>query len=108
MTRQPPDQDTRPRDTAAAEKPEGGAPTTSDRTRSGGGSVPTPPPTPGDLAALLLELLRKINSEVTDTPPLQGRAADAVASFARISDDLRTLADGPVNAISNSNRPKRA
>lgn len=108
MTKQPPDQDSRPRDAAAAEKPEAGAPTASDRHRPGGGNVPPPPTTPGDLAALLLELLRKINSEVPNTPPLQGRAEDAVASFVRISDDLRTLADGPTNVVSNSNRSKRA
>lgn len=106
MTKQPPDQDARPRDTA--EKAEGGSPTAADRHRPGGGSPPTPPPTTGDLAALLMELLRKINSEVPSTPPLQGRAEDAVASFVRISDDLRTLADGPTNVISNSNRSKRA
>jgi hypothetical protein len=107
MTRQPPDQESRPRD-AAAEKPEGGAPTAADRPRSGGGTVPTPSPSPGDLAALLLELLRKINSEVPNTPPLQGRAEEAVTNFAKISDDLRTLADGPFNAVGSSNRSKRA
>ncbi|HTE50415.1 MAG TPA: hypothetical protein VK698_06055 [Kofleriaceae bacterium] len=108
MTKQPPDQDSRPRDTAAAEKPEGGAPTAADRHHPGGGTVPTPPPTPGDLAALLLELLRKINSEVPTTPPLQGRAEDAVTNFASISKDLRTLADGSFTAVGSSNRSKRA
>jgi hypothetical protein len=108
MTKQPPDQDSRPRDTAAAERPEGGAPTAADRHRPGGGGTPTPPPSPGDLAALLLELLRKINSEVPNTPALQGRAADAVTNFANISEDLRTLADGPFDAVGNSNRSKRA
>lgn len=108
MTKQPPDQDSRPRDTAAAEKPEGGAPTAADRPRSGSGHVPTPPPTSGDLATLLLELLRKINSEVPNTPALQGRAQDAVTDFANISEDLRTLADGPFNFVGGSNRSKRA
>jgi hypothetical protein len=108
MTKQPPDQDSRPRDTTAAEKPEGGPPTAADRHRPGGGTVPTPPPTSGDLAALLLELLRKINAELPNTPALQGRAEDAVTSFANISNDLRTLADGPFNAVGNSNRSKRA
>ena len=107
MTKQTPDQDSRPRDTAAADKPEGAA-TATDRHRPGGGTVPTPPPSTGDLAALLMELLRKINAEVPTTPPLQGRAEDAVTNFANISDDLRTLADGPSNAIGNSNRSKRA
>ncbi len=107
MTRQPPDQDSRPRDTAAAEKPEAGATAASDRHRPGGGG-PAPTPAPGDLAALLLELLRKINAEVPGTAPLQGRAEDAVATFARIADDLRTLADGPVDVIGPSNRSKRA
>jgi hypothetical protein len=108
MTKQPPDQESRPRDTAASEKSESGAPTATERHRSGG-TVPSPPPSPGDLAALLLELLRKINDEVPTTPPLTGRAGQAVINYAKIADDLRTLADGPTSNVgSGATRPKRA
>jgi hypothetical protein len=61
-----------------------------------------PPPTTGDISAALLDLLRKINSEVPTTPSLQGRALTAVLNFQRISDDLATLADHPASSLSTT------
>jgi hypothetical protein len=61
--------------------------------------VPTPPPaSPSDISAVLLELLRKVNSEVQTRPPLDARALLAVQNFQRISNDLRTLADPPATS----------
>ena len=78
-----------------------------DSAKRPGGTPPTPPPpTPGDLAALLLELLRKINAEVPTTPPLQGRAEEAVKNYRFIAQALRTLADGPIASIGTGN-PRR-
>lgn len=109
MSKQHPDQESRPRDAAAStEKPVGGAPEAADRHHSSGPPPQPPPPSPGDLAALLLELLRKINAEVPTTPPLQGRAEQAVKNFRKISEDLRTLADGPTSSVGGLSSSKRA
>jgi hypothetical protein len=64
-------------------------------------SCPPPPScSPGDVSALLLEVLRKLNSELPSTPPLTGPVRTAVTRFQTISTELATLSDPPVNSLS--------
>jgi hypothetical protein len=76
--------------TAVPSPPAAASPATAS-TASAGPAVQTTDPS--DVAALLKEVLMKISNEVPSTPPLTGKAADAVLQFQDISQDLRTLAD---------------
>lgn len=63
-------------------------------------SCPPPPCSPGDLSALLREVLRKLNAELPSTPPLTGPVRTAVTRFQNISADLATLSDPPATSLS--------
>ncbi len=56
---------------------------------------------PGDVAALLLDVLNNVNRQVKTSLALDGKAQAAVERFRAISLSLRTLADG----ASASNAP---
>lgn len=62
---------------------------------------PTPALDPDQLARALLALLRKLNDQVPDRPPLEGRALLAVQNFQQISLDLHTLADPALGTFSD-------
>ena len=58
-----------------------------------------PGPGTNDVTALLLEVLRNVNSEVKTTLELDGRAQAAVVHFQAISISLRTLTDDPPSSF---------
>jgi len=77
---------------------------TGSQTIGGQYPAPCPSPSPDELSAVLVELLRKINSQVPPTPPLEGRALAAVENFQEISAELATLADVSASNFSTSSR----
>ena len=64
-------------------------------------------PTPTGVAALLLEVLHKVNQEVRTTPELKEKARAAVAHYQDIAASLKTLADRPASspAVSPATAP---
>jgi hypothetical protein len=59
-----------------------------------------------DVSQALLDLLRRLNTQAREVPPLEGRALQAVLNHRKIATDLRTLADPPAASFQTAVVPR--